>query len=253
MIKSTIKYLLFLLPIVTFAQNRTYIGAEFGPKFDVYQYTDNGNGLYTQPFVFSSIYGFIVGQELNRTFAVETGFYINNYGESYGIKGDFGYSTSNAIVAYQLPLKLKSRLPLIREKLNVAATIGYTFAINSSYGASGMGYGFVTNSSPIYNDSTRTEDISTYSLEKNYGLIEMGLSLDYTLKNSWTLYIAANYMKGWRRIVQIDVKYWINDQPEQTGTVFSTGDYLSIAFGARYPISNFWTKKPDNEWIKRNF
>ena len=43
--------------------------------------------------------------------------------------------------------------------------------------------------------------------------------------------------------METDVKYWINDGPEQTGTVFSNGDYYSIILGIKYPISNLWTKK----------
>lgn len=46
MIKSGIKYLLLLLPFVSLGQNSTYLGIEIGPKFEVYQSTDNGNGHY---------------------------------------------------------------------------------------------------------------------------------------------------------------------------------------------------------------
>ena len=236
-----VQILLILLPLAAIGQNKTYLGLEIGPKFEIYQYTDNGNGLYTKPFFFSPIYGLTIGQELNKIFIAETGLFINNYGESYRIKDDFGYSVSNALVAYQIPLRLKARLNLIANRLSVVTTIGYTFAINNDYGSSGSGFSFTNGSS--LQDSIRIQDLSTYSLEKTYGLIETGLALDYKLKNSMTFYLAANYLNGLSRVVEVDVKYWINDGPEQSGTVFSNGDYYSIFFGLKYPISNFWTNR----------
>ena len=209
-----------------------------------YQSTDNGNGLYTKPFFFSPTYGLTIGQEINNTFTLETGFFVNNYGESYRIEGeDFGYSASNALVAYQIPLRLKARTNLLKDKLSLVTTVGYTFAINGDYGSRGFGSSFSSSISSSNNDSTRTEYISTYSLKKSYGLIEAGLALDYKFKNSLRLYLAANYLTGLSRVIETDVKYWINDGPEQTGSVFSNGDYYSIILGIKYPISNLWTKK----------
>lgn len=246
MIKLGIKYLLLFLPIVSFSQNNTYIGLEIGPKFEIYQHADNGNGLSTKPFFFSPIYGLTIGQEFNNIFTFETGFYINDYGQSYRIEGEgFGYGASNALLAFQIPLRLKARLNIVKNRLSLVTTIGYTFAINSDYGSSGSGSSFSNSNLPQYNDSTRSEYLSTYSLKKTYGLIETGLALNYKFKNSVTLSFAANYLSGMSRIVEADVKYWINDGPEQTGTVFSNGDYYCITLGIKYPISNLWTKKTD--------
>jgi len=47
-------------------------------------------------------------------------------------------------------------------------------------------------------------------------------------------------MTGLKRIVELDVKYWINDGPEQTGQVFSNGDYYSIVFGVNYPLNKLF-------------
>ncbi len=246
MIKSGIKYLIILLPFVSYGQNSTYLGVEIGPKFEVYQSTDNGNGLYTKPFFFSPIYGLIIGQEINNTFTLETGFFVNNYGESYRIEGEnFGYSASNALVAYQIPLRLKARQNLLKNKLSLVTTVGYTFAINGDYGSIGSGSSLSSSIHSANNDITRTEYISTYSLKKSYGLIEAGLALDYKFKSSVRLYLAANYLAGLSRVVETDVKYWINDGPKQTGTVFSNGDYYSIIIGLKYPVSELWTKKKD--------
>lgn len=240
--KILIKTLLILLPIVAIGQNKTYLGFEIGPKFEIYQYEDNGDALYTRPFFFSPVYGLTLGQELNKTLSLETGFYINDYGESYRIEGDWGYSSSNAFLAYQIPLRLKARLDLVRERLSLAGTVGYTLGFNNDFGSAGAGAAFSASSNGEYNDSTRTQHISNYSFNRVFGLIETGVALDYTMKNSLSLYLSANYLAGLNRMVELDVSYWINDEPEQTATVYSNGNYYSIVFGVRYPISNLWTR-----------
>lgn len=246
MIKSGFKYLLLFLPIFSFGQNKTYLGLEFGPKYELYRHADNGNGLYTKPFFISPIYGLTLGQEISNIFTLETGFYINDYGESYRIEGEgIGYSITNAIVAYQIPLRLKARLSLFKDKLNLVTTIGYTVAINNNYNSSAYGSSLSMNTSPQFNDSTRIEYTSNYSFEKTYGLIEAGLALDFKLKNSMRIYLAANYLTGLNKIIETDVSYWINDGPKQTGIVFSNGDYYSIVLGVKYPINNLWAKKTD--------
>lgn len=236
-----IKALIIFLPCIAFGQNKTYVGLEIGPKLENYQSIDNGDGLLTKPFFYSPIYGLTIGQELNKILTVETGFYINDYGESYRINGDFGYSASNALVAYQIPLRLKARVNVIKDQVSIVPTIGYTFAINNDFESSGSGAGFTTSMGAAFNDSTRTQHTSTYNLRRNYGLIEAGLALEYKLPQQMILYLSTNYLKGLHRVVEMEVRYWINDEPEQTATVFSNGDYYSIAIGIKYPISNFWT------------
>lgn len=137
--KTFLATTLVFFSLTIYSQNCTFLGVEFGPKFDIYQYADNGDALYTKPFLFSPIYGVTLGQEINRTFTLETGFFINDYGESYRIRGDIGWSSSSGIIAYQIPLRLKARLNLIKDRLNLISTVGYTFAINNDYDSWGYG------------------------------------------------------------------------------------------------------------------
>ena len=240
MIKSGIKHLIFLLlPFVGLSQNATYVGIEVGPKFEIYQSVDNGDRLSTKPFFFNPIYGFVLGQELSNVFAVETGFFVNNYGESYRVEGDdFGTVAYSAIIAFQIPLRLKARMSLVRNTLSLTSTVGYTIAINNDYGSSGSG----SSSIDFNNNSVSSNHTSNYSLQKTYGLIEAGLGLDYRFKNSLRLSLAANYLAGLSKVIEVDVMYRVNSEPEQQGTVFSNGDYFSLVFGVKYPISNFWRK-----------
>lgn len=240
--KRFLKVCFFLLPIIAIGQNKTYLGLEFGPKFDVYQAIDNGDGLYTKPFLYSPIYGVSLEQELNKTFSVETGFFVNDYGESFRVEGDFGYGTSNAIQAFQIPIRVKAKLALIPDRLHLIGTAGYTFAINNDYESSGAGGSFTTSVNPDFNDSTRIDYVSDYQLAQTYGLIEAGAALDFTLNNGLRLFLAGNYMTGLTRVVEIDVTYRINDNPSQSATVYSNGGYFSFVFGLKYPISSLWKK-----------
>lgn len=246
-LKTVLSTVLLVFTQAGFSQNRTYLGVEFGPKFDIYQYADNGDALYTKPFLFSPIYGVTVGQEINRTFTLETGFFINDYGESYRIRGDIGWSSSSGIIAYQIPFRLKARLNLVNDRLNLISTLGYTFAINNDYGSEGYGSYATSGNIPGFNQRTETRDTSRYDFRRNYGMLETGLALEYQFKNSLSLYLAANYMMGFNRVIEMDVHYRIDNRPEQTGTVFSNGDYCSVFWGLRYPLSNIWKKNPDRE------
>jgi hypothetical protein len=238
-----IKALLMLLPFLAIGQNKTYLGVEVGPKFEIYDYTDNGDGLYTKPFFFSPIWGVTLGQELNQTFMLETGFYVNDYGESFRIEGDWGasYSASNAILAFQVPARLKARINLLKDKLSIVPSVGFTLAINNDYESSGAGSSFTTSSNPQFNDSTRTEYISNYNLQRIYGLVEGGIGLEYKFKNSMIMYLSGSYLAGFKPVVDLDVTYRINDEPAQTANVFSDGSYYNVVVGLKYPISNLWS------------
>ena len=243
-LKTTITSTFLLVSLALNAQNRTYLGVEVGPKFEIYEYADNGDALYTKPFLFSPIYGVTLGQEINRNFMLETGFFINDYGESYRIRGDIGWFSSSGIIAYQIPLRLKARLNLIKDRLSLISTIGYAFAINNDYGYDSYGKSLTTNNLPGFNQRTETVDTSRY-LKKTYNMLETGLALEYEFRNSLKLSLSANYLRGFSRVTEIDVRYRIDNGPEQMGTVFSNGDYYSIFLGLRYPISNIWKRGPE--------
>ena len=175
---------------------------------------------------------------------IETGIYFNDYGESYKIKGQRPpTSSSNALYLIQIPFRLKTKLNLIQDKLSLTSTLGYSLTVNTEPGSSGSGHRFQITDGEMYNDSTRSAHINWYTNERFIHLFEAGLSLDYAFKNGLTFYISANLFSGFKKIVEMDVEYWINDGPMQSGTVFSKGAYFSTLLGIRYPISKFWQKK----------
>jgi hypothetical protein len=240
-IKSLSWLLVLLLPGSILAQKKTYLGFYLGPKFELYQSTDNGDALYTEPFFYSPIFGITLGQEVSENFILETGVFLNSYAESFKIEGDAAlFGGSNGFFATQVPIRLKGRLDLASDRLSLVSTVGFTIAFHNDYSSLSRGGSFATSSDPQLNDSTRSDYMSRYNFQKVYGLIETGLALEYRLKSDIVLSLGANYLAGLGRVVEIDVEYQINDDPVQTGKVFSNGDYFSVFFGLKYPISNWW-------------
>ncbi|MEO0896805.1 MAG: hypothetical protein AAFY71_10430 [Bacteroidota bacterium] len=240
--KNQIFILLTLLPIFSVSQNKTYLGIEIGPKYEIYELEEQSRDISTPPFYYSPILGVTLGQDINSWLTVETGFFYNNYGESYRIRGDIGFGLSNAINAYQIPLRLKPKFRLFENRIVLSPTLGYTFAFNDEFGSDGNGGGFssIGMSMPGFNDSTRYQDRSNYSLQRTYGLIETGFGVEFNFSPSVTVFSSFNYLRGIKRVVEIDITYKINDDPEETATVYSNGGYYAVAFGVRYAISDFW-------------
>ena len=226
------------------AQNKTFLAFDLGPKFEMYEYADNGKSLSTPPFYFSPIYGFTLAQELNKTFVVETGLYVDDYGESYKIQGDAAGFASNAFLAYQIPFRLRASQPLIKDKLFLTAGVGAVLAINSDagFGSIGLASSFASSTSPGFNDSTRTEYRSVLSEDKKYWLLETSLGFRYDLEDIVTFSLQGSIAQGFKRVNELEVSYWINDQDEQTAQVFTHGNYYSVTVGVHFVLSNLWQK-----------
>ncbi len=239
--KVALNLLLICLSYIAFGQNKTYLGVEIGPKFELYDLMDNENSITTNTTVNSPIYGITVGQEINKTFTGEVGFYVNHYGLSYSIGENFRFSKPDGMVAFQIPLRLKARLNLYKDKLSIVTTIGYTIGINNDFGSSSSSSIFLSRSGPgTISDSIRVSHMSNYNLAKTYGMVETGIGYEYKFKNALKLYTGVNHLAGFKRVIETDISYRIDDEPEQAAMVFSNGNYFSIVFGIQFPISNLW-------------
>lgn len=221
------------------AQKSTYFGLEFGPKYEVYQYSGSGEVIYTKPSLDLPVYGFNFSQELNKSILLETGLLFVDYSESYRFRQDYPYFASNAVYSLQIPLRIRSRIQLIKDKLSLTSTVGISANINTSYGSWGyLRMGDIQN-------PTFLVDTANYSLQKSYPLLEGGIGLSYTFKKGMILNLNSQYFYGLQRVVDIDVYYAIDGSPTRYVNVFSNGDYFSFTLGLKYPISNFWNSKSE--------
>ncbi|NOZ45801.1 MAG: hypothetical protein GXO79_03365 [Chlorobi bacterium] len=236
-----------------FAQNKTYIGFDFGYKGDIYQFADYGNSLTAYPIP-GSVYGFNLGQELKNSIIVESGIYKVNYWSSVMFKElSFG-SSGSSIDSWQIPFRLKTNINLYKNKISISPYIGYVLAFNQNYTSSrpnnaSLGYGSATITNSTDSISYYYDEFSNY--KKVFSLIETGIALNYKTKHGFQWSIITNYNTGLSKVIQQNVKYTINNQPEQKGNYVSNGDNFQVLIGLKYQISNIWQNKNERENNKK--
>ena len=229
-----------LLSMKLHAQKKTYFGIETGPKWDLYQLTDNGSDLFSSP-VPGGTYGFYFGQELNKGFIAETGLYGYEYYESIRFKSSQmpGFWSSNAFYTLQIPLRIKKPINLIKQRLFITPSFAYVFGINLEYGhpdsIGGYGWGSIGNINYSYDEYS--------SLSRTLHLLETGISIDYRFKNGLELTLDGKYAKGLNKVYRQEVKYTIGSSKEFNGTYSSRGDYMKLTLGLKYPISKIRNEK----------
>jgi len=241
-------FLFFSLSI--FGQNKTYLGIEVGPKLETYHHIDNGDGLFTPAFFYSPIVGLTIGQEINNNFLVETGIYFNDYGESYRLKGELGYSSSDAVFMLNIPLRLRGNFhPFknleILKSISISPSLGIQWGMIPFFFEDDTGSGFGSSSSGSF--TFTTEESSYYNIQQHFLLFEGGITLEKNYENGAKLFGGFNYVAGWKKIIHIDVTYTINNLSPQTAEVYSNGGYSTIIIGFKYPINKLWQKKVLND------
>lgn len=234
----TISIILFLLTKNVFGQNKTYVGAEIGIINDIYEIADNGNALKKVPLV-NGIWGFNLRQDVNSYLFLETGLVRKYYSEGVGFKNFSSSTSTNAINAWMIPLKLGTKINLYKEKFYLTPVIGYSYCINSSYGAYGYGGGYIQKSS----DSVSFTYTNTKDLARHFSLLQTGIGFEFKLFKSALLSISTNYFTGFKKVVELDVNYSFNNSPYVNGKIFSKGEFWSLGIGLRYPIINWGKNK----------
>ena len=241
--KNGLIYLLLILSgNALYGQNKLYLGFDFGIKEIIYQEVDSAGGIET-PNIMNIIGGVNLAYEFNERFRIESGLYYHPYDEGFKVKGDFSYGISSSINAVEIPLRLKSKFTLIKNKLFILGSIGYAYVKNLDYdpmfaGYIARGYGGGSSSSGSY--SNRYSYQSYTSFVKHFSLIHAGLSLELNVFKGGMICFSTGYNTGFKKVIQMNVEYQINNQPFQKAVVFTNGDYFNFMFGIKYPISNIW-------------
>ncbi len=237
-ILTTLTFLIIITP-ASFSQKKTYFSAEASVTNDVYEISDNGGGLKNIPLL-TALVGFNIRQDISKKVFLETGLLIKPYDEGIGFKISSGYTQTNAINAWFIPVRIGSKIKSLKEKIHLVTVLGFTYGINSDYGfGNGGGAGFEKYAG---GDSVRYTYASNYNFRKSFPLIQAGLGLEFRLFHTALLSLSSNYYAGLNKIIQQDITYKINNSPEQKATTFSKGDTFGLGIDIKYPISNFWTK-----------
>lgn len=231
----------FVLINSGFGQNKTYIGGEFAMTGDIYNIIDPCNLITTTPLITGS-WGFTIGQEINRSFLIETGLIRKYYDEGFGynIESLIIGTSSNAYNTWQIPLRLKARMNLIHNRLFLTTTVGYHFGINTEFGyGGGSGGGGIVDG----NDTIKVFYTVNDSLAKTFSLIEAGIGFEFVVFDGFVLSLSSGYYTGLKRVYQMDMKTESNQCSSDKAVGINKGSYWNITFGIKYAISNLWRKK----------
>lgn len=228
------------------AQLRTYLGVDVGPKWEVYRFEDQGEGVYTRPFFHAPIVSVNVGQDVHPNFRLETGFSYVQYGASYRFRNTQSRGIYSAATTYQVPLRVKARFGLgSSENFRIMPTLGYVLGINENYSSSGTGNFLFTGPSGVL----FSQDTSRYDLQRIFHLLQTGLTLEFQIRQGPIIALGGSYFTGLKRLIDVDVSYSINGSPITHADVYSNGNYFTFTLGFYYPISRIWSdKKTERDW-----
>ncbi|MCF8232748.1 MAG: hypothetical protein K9J27_11220 [Bacteroidales bacterium] len=232
---------LLLTTATTYGQRSTFFGFGGALNYDVYEFTDPGNMLRETTLPAGS-WGFFIGQEISEFLMLETGFVQKEYweGYSYNVESpNLGYGGSS-FIAYQFPLRLKSKINLKKKRITLNPVIGVHYSINMDYGY-GLGYGGGTlQTEDIKISTTYTEDVN---LKKSFLLLETGLQLEFVMLKDFLVGVNAGYLNGFDKVSQIEYDYGVNDGELQKAYAHNNGSYWNFGLAVSYRVSDFWLKE----------
>jgi hypothetical protein len=234
-------YCLLGIVLVAEAQPRrkrvfTYAGIEAGAKFEQYGVLDKGDNVYAKPFFNTSFLGVKLEQEITQITMVGIGFYQTTYTTNFRFRGDQSYNAYDVLKTTHVPIRLLWKIPLSYgiPDIRLTPSLGIDVVLNRSFGQDDNVRGRILPNFANYYSGTINRSIS-----KTYPLLEVGTSVDVVFIDGWMLCLGANYYKGISRLVEVDLKYVIENKPNEA-QVFSDGDFFSLNLSLKYPISRFW-------------
>lgn len=224
------------------AQKGAYIGGEAAVNHDVYEIIDDGTLLKKVP-VISGYFGISIRQDLSSTVFVETGLLRKYYYEGVGFKNSPAYATSNEISGWFIPLRLGTRINLLKQKVQIVPVVGYTLGINSDYGYGDGGSGGAIT----YRKDTISYGVnSNLNLRRTFPLLQTGIGIEFFLLRNTLVSIAANYYTGFKNLIEQDIKYTHNST-NYSAKGLSKGEFLSFGISIKYAINNMLNNRGSNK------
>jgi len=222
------------------AQNKTYFGIEFSVGNDLWEIDDQGGYLVTVPLIDAqgSIH---LRQEVNRNIFVEAGVLLKQYWQGFGFKTIPYYGATTSDPSWLLPVRIGVNVNVYKKKIYLVPVVGYTHGINSPYGPfpSSPGYGTQRSSTIVVN-----YDYTEYPRSwRHFSLLQRGIGLEVKVFRGSVVSLCYNHYHGLDRVVELAIRYDVNNSPPMTGTAISKGEFWNVALGLKYPISNFWQRK----------
>ena len=233
----------FLMSVAMTAQDQIYIGFEVGATKDIYEFSGNENHI-TPAQWHNATWGLTLRKDLNDFISLETGITWKSYYEGYTfhfltpvISGSSSH-ISNSYTSWQIPLRIRSKIHLSKDKVFLTPILGYQWCIASNNIPS------VSTSQTSINDfMVSSSNTTTFDSERTFSLLETGLGLEFRILKKAIFTASASYFTGFKKVMNLDIAYEINDEPITHANMYSKGEYRSFTFGVRYMISDLWSKK----------
>ncbi len=234
-----IAVLLFVVQL-SVAQKSTFLGFEGGRSYDQYIVHDPTD-IITNTKLESTFFGVTLSQELSENFLIETGIIRKGYYQGYEeTSSPGGQSYSTAYNTWQIPIRLKGRLPIVKEKFYLTTTVGYHYGINSNYGSGGTGGSHWSNDS---GDTLSITSTSNNTITERFSLLETGVGLELYAFKGVLLYASSSYYTGLNDIYKVNYSIYNGLVSTDDAVAVSRGSYWNITFGVKFAISNLWIKR----------
>jgi len=203
-----------------YSQNRTWITYEVGQSRNQNEWNSNGSNLEIRKG-HEGIVGLYIEQEVNKYLSIEIGVNDKFYGFDAKINEVDTIKLSSYAQYVQIPLRLKGKFNLFKERVYLSSFVGVGFTFNSYNGVKiyPNGYDYLIQS----------------NFPKNIYILQSGLNLEVMLK-SWRFGCLVTYNNNPKDFIKYSV--------DALETSFkSTGDYMTYQLRVGYAISNIWKKR----------
>jgi len=222
--KTRALILLLFISFSLFSQRKTYYGLELGltnPRL----IHSNTSAISFPKELEHLILGFNLRQELSEKISLQTGYSHHIYMERFQV--DQIYVSPGAFATHQIPLMLRVSNNIIKEKIQLFASIGPHFCMEPSSGMilhEGCD-GFGKRVSVWYNTK-----------EKYYTLVGGELGIIFKPVDELLLTLTGGFNYGLRKIRHYEVEYWDGDILLGSMKSYSKGEFWEIKFGISYPL-----------------
>jgi len=180
--------------------------------------------------------GFFIGKQLNKNFKIQIGFRHKEFLYSgHYVSGNFDikYIPLFNQEIYLIPLTIKPRISLYKEKFFLVNTLGLNFYYNNN---SSVG----SSSGTIYLETGDSLTVATKNIRYKgmFMLFETGIGLEYLFANGLSTSISANYSTGFKTINEWDYSHFLNEpSPIIYSKFLNKGNYMSLSFSLFYRFS----------------
>jgi hypothetical protein len=217
-----------------------YVGFSAGLCNDATDFIEYGPSIYKAKCR-SSSFGLTVRRHINKSLSGEIGVFTKPYTVGFGARlSSFSIeSNSSSAFTLQIPLRLNSKINIYKNKIFIGATIGYVYAFNLSSGRGDTSGVY----NPKYSNNTKSQTDSIFYFtrtrttnDKQFSLIQTGLSVEFRLYKNISLEVFYNYYTGFKHFQDTKITYIINDSPIYFTKMFMTGSYSSFGLSLQSAI-----------------